>query len=480
MSKSSNKIKRIEKNNMCFLEMKSAKGQQLDATQVEMITKGNVDGLLPLAVKESHGNSFTLMYNATGMSSLKEYLESIAMNKVYFGFLLQNIFDVYKTITSNYFQPNCLLLSLGRVKVEPSSKRLYFMYVPIQNFDNETSLKEFLLSILDGCTFEEGQDLSYVQEYIRILNTGVNFSIFDLEQYISSLTSTNNTQQATKTCPNCGHKVPKDANYCTNCCYSYIHKSVTGPLNSGTAIYDPLSDTNYVPDTDSNDVDWGNSWDDEIVSLDNVNPEFENSTNDVVLNDLGVVITPEKTEEEVVIPEKELDNYEVYNVIQNTETETTGNQPNTNTTTPDEQKEEQDKEKSGFTEDIGTSVLGVDEDKEDELVTTVLTQEKRIVKNGILTRVSTNERKNINLSQFSLGRSQTNDFVISGNTAVGRQHAVIIKEEDRFFIIDLNSTNKSYINGKIIPPRQKVELFNDTKIMLANEELMFNIVVTEE
>lgn len=230
-----NKVKRISKNNMTFLEIKSIKGQQLDLTQAEAVTKGKIEGLLPTTVKQGH-SSFTLIYNVTGMISLRDYLKNTLMNKELFGFILKNIFDIVKIVEANYFHFSSLLLSLGRVKVEPSSRRLYFVYVPIQNYDNETTLKDFLLKLLDEATFVPGEDLSYVQEYVRILNTGVNFSVFDLEQYINSLTG-NVAVQKTKKCPNCGHLVSADANFCTNCQYSYIAKGVTGR----TVTYDPFN-----------------------------------------------------------------------------------------------------------------------------------------------------------------------------------------------------------------------------------------------
>lgn len=420
MGKSANKIKRISKNNMVFVEIKSIKGQQLDLVQAEAISKGKIEGLLPMSVKEGHG-SFTLTYNITGMKTLKEYLQDTVMNKELFGFLLQNIFDIVSIINANYFQFSGLLLSLGRVKVEPSSKRLYFIYVPIQAYDNETTLKEFLLKLLDEATFVEGEDLSYVQEYIRILNTGVNFSVFDLEQYINSLTNRGSVAQKTKKCPNCGHLVSADANFCTNCCYSYISKGVTGQTG-GTALYNPFDEKDvYEPPVDD-ELDWGNDEPDQDIIDTDTQPPTDND------NSAGF----------------------------------------------------QDGKEYGLTEETGTTVLGHDDIDDDDIATTVLNQVKVIVKTGYLTRLSNSQKSKIDVPQYHIGRNRANNFIVSDNTAVGRQHAVIIKQEDRFFINDLNSTNKTYVNAKEIPPRQNIEIFDNTKITLANEDFIFNIVVTEE
>lgn len=420
MGKSVNKIKRISKNNMVFVEIKSIKGQQLDLVQAEAITKGKIEGLLPTTVKESHG-SFTLIYNITGMISLKDYLQATVMNKELFGFLLQNIFDILKIINANYFQFSSLLLSLGRVKVEPSSKRLYFIYVPIQYYDNEITLKEFLLKLLDEATFAEGEDLSYVQEYIRILNTGVNFSVFDLEEYINTLTNRGTVVQKTKKCPNCGHLVSADANFCTNCCYSYISKGVTGQTG-GPAIYDPFDEKDVCELPVYDELDWGNDEPDQDIIDTDTQPPTNNETDTAF----------------------------------------------------------QDDKEYGMTEQTGTTVLGHDDLDDDDVATTVLNQTKVIVKTGYITRLSNSQKSKIDTSQYHIGRNRANNLVVPDNTAVGRQHAVIIKQDDRFFINDLNSTNKTYVNGKEIPPRQNIEIFNNTKIKLANEDFIFNIVVTEE
>lgn len=421
MAKSTNKVKRIEKNNMTFLEIKSIKGQQLDLTQVEAITKGKIEGLIPLTIKDGH--SFTMIYNITGMSSLNEYLQSTQMNKQHFGFLLQNIFDVCKNLEAHFFHQSNLLLSMNRVKVDPASKRLYFVYLPLQRYDNEMSLKEFLLEILNVASFGEEEDLTYVQDYIRILNTGVNFSIFELEQYINSLTNRGVVTQQKKKCPNCGHMVSADANFCTNCRYSYISKGVTGQMGGGTTVYDPLNDNAYVPNSDPNDDFWNLS-----------DPE------------------PVPDHEPEPIPDPEPQPIEDY-----------GQESTT-----------------GMTQETGGEIENYDDLDDDDIATTVLSAEKIIVKKGYLTRISTQEKVEIKPGQCSVGRGTTNYYIVSGNTAIGRQHAVITNQEERFFIIDLNSTNKTYVNDEVIMPRQNVEIFDDTKIRLANEEFIFNIVVTEE
>ncbi len=410
MKKAANRIKKLQKNNMTFLEMKSAKGQTLNLTEVEAVTKNKVDGLIPLTVKES-GKNFTLIYNITGLESLKHFLQNNTLNKQLFGFLLQNILTMLQLLEANYFQFTSLLVTLGKIKVDPASKRLYFIYVPIQYYDNGVNLKEFLLSIIDVANFSQDEDLSFVSDYIRILNTGVNFSIFELQEYINSLTGTQQKQIRTKKCPNCGKIVPDDANFCTECQYNFAKKEATGQMATDKSLtYDPAGSTGNASGNTGEELDWDEDWD-------------------------------EEDDENIVA--------------------------------------------SDMTDDIGTTVLGEDVDEDDEenpedIPTTLLNQPKVLVKIGVLKRLSNNEKREINCKQYLVGRSLKCNFSVPDNTAVGRNHAYIISSDEHFYLKDNNSVNRTYVNGKVIPPNENIEIFNETKICLANEDFLFTIITREE
>jgi hypothetical protein len=77
---------------------------------------------------------------------------------------------------------------------------------------------------------------------------------------------------------------------------------------------------------------------------------------------------------------------------------------------------------------------------------------------------------------FRIGKEkQYTDFFISGNTAISRGHADIITRNGQYFILDHNSTNKTRVDGRIIPPKQEYEIFPGTKLRLADEDFEFNI-----
>lgn len=91
-----------------------------------------------------------------------------------------------------------------------------------------------------------------------------------------------------------------------------------------------------------------------------------------------------------------------------------------------------------------------------------------------LVRKKNNEKISINKPIFRIGKERSYvDYFIGDNTAISRSHANIIIREKRYFITDTNSTNHTYIDEKMIPSNAEIEIYNGSKIRLANEEFEF-------
>lgn len=91
-----------------------------------------------------------------------------------------------------------------------------------------------------------------------------------------------------------------------------------------------------------------------------------------------------------------------------------------------------------------------------------------------LQRVSTNETVQINKAVFRVGKEKRSvDYCVSDNNAVSRSHADIITRGQRYYVMDLNSKNKTYINDQPLPVNQECEILDGDKLRLANEEFLF-------
>ena len=92
-----------------------------------------------------------------------------------------------------------------------------------------------------------------------------------------------------------------------------------------------------------------------------------------------------------------------------------------------------------------------------------------------LTRQVTGEKIELGKPSFVLGKNpEKSDYAVAGNTNISRVHAVITMRNGRYYVMDQNSTNGTFINGRIIKAGQETEILPGDCLMLANEEFLFN------
>lgn len=81
-------------------------------------------------------------------------------------------------------------------------------------------------------------------------------------------------------------------------------------------------------------------------------------------------------------------------------------------------------------------------------------------------------------NEIRFGRVSTgNDIVLKDDhNLVSSKHAILSTESGKFYLTDLNSTNKSFINEQQIPPHQPIEVSCESKIKMANFLITFTSI----
>ncbi len=353
-----NKYKIITKKGITFIEVKGQKTQHLCERELQTMNNNTVKGLLPAEVIQK-GAKFILHYPVTGLTPLEEYLKN-PISKDKFLRMLKEIVTLQHDLQENYISQQYIVMDIDYVFVNPQSGQIQFMCVPIQLFDAETPIKEFLLDIIQLASFPVGENTEYVSEFISILNKGINFSIFELEEFLKrqTIVKTGRTV-ADKKCPQCHAMVKADSRYCTVCGALLIHTT----MMDDKKIFNPLTQ--------------------EVKPLDKEN-----------------II---EISEPAVIP-------------------------------------------------------GSEE-----------------VKTKYLIRTSTSEKIMLNKSPFRIGKADQNDYVVTNNVTVSRIHAEFLVKGNRCYVVDLKSTNRTFVNGTAVTPEREVEIINGTVILIANEEFVLRI-----
>ena len=371
-----NKYKIKKKNGSTYLVIKSEKGQQLNMHEIEAMRKREIEGLFPVSIARKD-EKFKLTYNITGYITLRQYL-SKPINKQDFGRLLENIYDIFKSIRQSYFNERSLILDFKYIFVNPSTTRINFIYIPIQYYDNESETKDFLLALAHSSVFVSSENTDYVKEYLGILHNGINFSMFDLEEYIKEINGKFISVLNKDECPRCGKKNDVKSRYCCYCGYQLLKEALREDYE-----YNPL--------------------------------EKKRSKS-------------------------------IYNTESN----------------------------SSRQDNDETMILG----QSDELnETTLLSGEagSEFVY-PVLKRVRDNEVIKINKALFRIGKDRTQcDYCITDNNAVSRRHLDIIFRNGRYYVLDNKSTNKSYLNGKVLPVGEEIEIEDGSILKLADEEFSFEL-----
>lgn len=124
-------------------------------------------------------------------------------------------------------------------------------------------------------------------------------------------------------------------------------------------------------------------------------------------------------------------------------------------------------------EDEATGLLSYGDESEE---TGLLVENNSSVRFPTLFRVLTEETISVNKPVFRIGKERSYvDYFVNNNIAVSRSHADIITRGSKYFVIDLNSKNHTYINNQEIPIHMEFEIHDNDRLKLGNEEFVFNV-----
>lgn len=95
---------------------------------------------------------------------------------------------------------------------------------------------------------------------------------------------------------------------------------------------------------------------------------------------------------------------------------------------------------------------------------------------AVLKRVKTGEQVLISKQVFKIGTEKDFvDYCIKDNPTISRSHANIVIENEEYYIMDMNSKNHTFVNGRLLSGAKKVKLIHGSSILLANEEFEFSL-----
>ncbi len=73
----------------------------------------------------------------------------------------------------------------------------------------------------------------------------------------------------------------------------------------------------------------------------------------------------------------------------------------------------------------------------------------------------------INKPSFTLGKAETCDGVLGFSEEISREHARITYHDGVYYLSDLGSTNKTYLNGQMLNPDEETHLNIGDRVTLS-------------
>lgn len=92
--------------------------------------------------------------------------------------------------------------------------------------------------------------------------------------------------------------------------------------------------------------------------------------------------------------------------------------------------------------------------------------------NAYIKQLRTGKKYYLNSNEVTIGKRQC-EIEIADNPAVSKHHAMIQKKEGKYYLVDLNSTNGTKVNGKKLNADIPEFLQDETQIEFANEKFVF-------
>jgi len=405
----------VKKKKEKYVHIRLSGNEMINTREIELLNSHQINSLIDPETGKK--NKSELFYKVSNYISLKEYLKSVTSKDRFLNIII-SILETLKDTQKVMLYNKNFILDTEYIFVEPQSKMLLYIYLPVVNYDFEQDIKRFFMNIVYDTVFNQFEDCTYVSQYIAYFNQHTNFSVFDFEMFVRELNGEDMRSgdkkvelklphpskfldSNVKLCPRCGKEYTNVDNFCDVCGIRLVYKD---------------SDTSFSSfSSGSPNFMYATPIEEEIEQV-------QNGTQQMTLSD------------------------RIGSINQNSNS---GSKPYV----PQYSK--------------GTTVLGAI-----DYGTTVLSFEQlnRIAYPSLL-RTKDGKKITVNKCTFVIGKSEANcDYVISDNNAISRKHATISIANGKYYVVDNSSTNGTYIDDIRIDADKSYEILPGQKIRFADDE----------
>lgn len=457
----------IENNgSVTYLVYAVSKEEILDTLSLGMVRNNSIPGILPILYAQLNQNRF-LKYNISSKVPLSVILDRPVTRKRLLG-VFSSLLTALASAEEYMIDTASFLMDPEKIYVDVVTSDAYLVCIPVSGKKQENFL-DFFKNILYHAQFDTQENCDYVARIMSVLNSSVDFQTEELLRIIRQLKE----------------EPQKPA----------VSSSVQPVLQ-------PVPENNiWKPSSDAEEAKSFNQAD---HPLNGQNTEASSDEDTAVPAEKGKRAfslfgkkNPEKKKQEKEKPARKAkksgkDNSSAQNfgfMIPGTaddELSASAEEPES----PSQKEEAVSQEKTdaaSFGSIFAKKAKKNDVSVKMDFGDTVPLNQGKMMKTSLLhgkqsssqtrpylIRVSNQEKIYLTKPIFHIGREASYaDYAVSENSAVSASHADFKQKDGQVYIVDTNSTNRTFINGEEIPSSREIPLTHGDKVRLADEEFQF-------
>lgn len=393
----------------------------IDEVHYDMIHDNQILGILPTFLSSADGRR-CLKFNISSRISLEQFFHGV-MNRTGF---LSAFYSIVSTLkASGDYMLNCgyFLLDSRYIYVNVGTKEAELISIPIIEEKETPDLKIFLKDIVFQTQFDPSENASYVVKIIKYLDGGSAFSIAGLQEMLEKIIEEDES----------GIPFLQKDHFRIHT-MNFTHTAQPEPAQADWE--GPVLDT-YKED----------------------HMEFAETSvlSSNMLRKEEVTVPKESSDVTAGSTDKKKGKRTILNLFagkwnkkQDSQEEMTEAEENKPASLPV-------KPAAVMSEDVSESAAG-----------------QVFFAQAYLKRIKTQEHIRLDKQVFKIGKERSFvDYCINDNQTISRSHANIVMEKDEYYIMDMNSKNHTYVNGRMIHSGDRVKLIPGSHIRLSNEEFEF-------
>lgn len=425
----------------CFWTYYLDPDETLDSMVYGMITNNRIEGVVKCTYMQIDDERF-IRFHITNMMPLRDYFDREITKKELLH-ICANIASTIRELNAFMIDTEMVLLDNEKMFIQLSDKNCCIMVLPIDNFRETKSLHTFLRDMILDVQVDEKEDIAYYAKLLRIL--GSRFTLADFAKEVNALEKDGGRpirKAESKILPEKPSVQSKPHNQ--QAVEEIVAKRVDIPLKMSS---EPVA----VPPTDASSQEKKKGLFSHIFKKEKKtnHAKKENKKKAVKQSQAtaasfripGMDTTISKEDASIPIPDGNTDMTDSGHFIA----------PSTQSNLRFQSA------------DFGETIV-----LEDDNETTLLGDYEEVA-TVYLVRKKTMERIPLETPCIRIGKNSDNDFIITGNDAISRNHAWIEVRHNQYFLIDNNSKNHTYLNDIKLNPQEKYMLHNGDVIRFANE-----------